>query len=64
MSNTARQLPTIIWKNTHYFIDMVLGQLRDVNNPHNFIDFNDLPYELAVAVNASYYTHERRSYVG
>ena len=38
-SNGPRQLPTVNLKKKKYYVDERLGQLRNVDNPHNFIDF-------------------------
>jgi hypothetical protein len=45
-----RQLPKITWKGTVYFIDSRLGQIRNVDNPGDFVDFRDLPDELMCAI--------------
>ena len=35
-----RRLPTTIINGKEYFIDERLKQFRDVENPHDFIDFD------------------------
>ena len=34
-----RRLPIVRIGATYYFLDLRLRQLRDVTNPHNYIDF-------------------------
>jgi len=47
-----RQLPRITWQGTQYFIDSRLGQIRNVDNPGDFVEFRHLPDELMCAINA------------
>ncbi|MBN2269964.1 MAG: hypothetical protein JXN61_05075 [Sedimentisphaerales bacterium] len=35
-----RMLPIVHYGRTAYFADLRLGQFRDIENPHNFIDFD------------------------
>ena len=36
------QLPIIIYKGKKYFRDDRLRQIRNVENPHDFIDFSEM----------------------
>jgi len=38
----ARILPIVVYKGKKFFVDERLRQLRNVLNPHEFIDFLDL----------------------
>ncbi len=38
----VRQLPIVQYKSKKYFLDERLRQIRNVLNPHDFIDFLDL----------------------
>jgi hypothetical protein len=38
----VRQLPTIEYKGKKYFRDDRLRQIRNVENPHDYVDFEDL----------------------
>jgi len=33
-------LPVVHYGTTGYFADLVLGQFRAIENPHNFVDFD------------------------
>ena len=35
-----RVLPVVQYGSTKYFADLLLGQFRDIGNPHNYIDFD------------------------
>jgi len=35
-----RVLPVVQYGPTRYFADLFLGQFRDIENPHNYVDFN------------------------
>ena len=35
-----RELPIVHWNGLDYFVDGRLNQFREVDNPHNFIDFD------------------------
>jgi hypothetical protein len=35
-----RMLPIVHYGTTAYFADLRLGQFRDIENPHNFVDFD------------------------
>ena len=35
-----RVLPVIQYGPTRYFADLFLGQFRDIENPHNYVDFD------------------------
>jgi len=35
-----RMLPIVHYGRTGYFADLLLGQFRDIKNPHDFIDFD------------------------
>ena len=35
-----RVLPVVHCGTTGYFADLLLGQFRDIENPHNYIDFD------------------------
>jgi hypothetical protein len=37
-----RQLPTIEYKGKKYFRDDRLRQIRNVENPHDYVDFEEL----------------------
>ena len=37
-----RQLPVIDYKGKKYFRDDRLRQIRNVDNPHDYVDFEDL----------------------
>jgi hypothetical protein len=37
-----RQLPTIEYKGKKYFRDDRLRQIRNVDNPNDYVDFNDM----------------------
>jgi len=37
-----RQLPTIEYKGKKYFRDDRLRQIRNVDNPHDYIEFEDM----------------------
>jgi len=42
MVDTPRMLPTIKLPNGKtYFVDIRLRQLRNIKNPHDYIDFDD-----------------------
>jgi len=34
-----RMLPIVHYGTTAYFADLLLGQLRNIKNPHSFVDF-------------------------
>ena len=38
----VRQLPIIDYKGKKYFRDDRLRQIRNVDNPHDYVDFNDM----------------------
>ena len=40
LATGPRMLPIIRYGNTQYFADLRLGQFRDIQNPHNYIDFD------------------------
>tara|TARA_Y100000310_G_C19985318_1_gene491655 strand:- start:113 stop:247 length:135 start_codon:yes stop_codon:yes gene_type:complete len=33
-------LPVIKYKGKKYYLDVKLKQIREIDNPHNYIDFN------------------------
>jgi len=33
-------LPIVLYKTTSYFADLRLKQFRDIDNPHNYVDFD------------------------
>lgn len=35
-----RVLPVVHYDTKAYFADLFLGQFRDIENPHNFVDFD------------------------
>jgi len=35
-----RVLPVVQYGSTRYFADLLLGQFRDIKNPHNYVDFD------------------------
>ena len=35
-----RQLPMVFLHGVHYYVDERLKQFWEINNPHNFIDFD------------------------
>jgi len=35
-----RVLPVVYYGTTGYFADLLLGQFRDIENPHKFVDFD------------------------
>ena len=35
-----RVLPVVQYGQVRYFADLLLGQFRDIENPHNYIDFD------------------------
>jgi hypothetical protein len=37
-----RQLPTIEYKGKKYFRDDRLRQIRNVDNPHDYVEFDDM----------------------
>ena len=39
---TPRELPIVQWQGLDYFVDGRLNQFREVDNPHNFIDFDTM----------------------
>jgi len=39
--NDVRQLPIVTYKGKKYYRDERLRQLRNVNNPHDYINFED-----------------------
>ncbi len=45
-----RQLPRIIWQGTTYFVDKRLGQIRNVDNPGDFVEYRDLPDDVKDAI--------------
>jgi len=42
---TTHQLPVIVYKGKKYYRDTKLRQIRNVDNPHDFIDFDDMEGE-------------------
>jgi hypothetical protein len=46
----TNQLPRLKYNKKWYFIDKRVGQIRNVNNPSDFIDFQDLPEEVILAI--------------
>jgi hypothetical protein len=38
----VKQLPIIDYKGKKYFRDDRLGQIRNVENPHDYVEFEDL----------------------
>ncbi len=40
----VRMLPIVLYRGKKYFLDERLRQVRNVLNPHDFIDFLDLDY--------------------
>ena len=38
----VRQLPIIEYKGKRYFRDDRLRQIRNIENPHDFVDFEDM----------------------
>jgi len=44
------QLPQLTWNSKKYFIDKRVGQIRNVNEPSDFVDFRDLPEEVKNAI--------------
>ena len=35
-----RILPIVQYGRVKYFVDLLLGQFRDIENPHSFVDFD------------------------
>ena len=33
-------LPVVQYRSTRYFADLLLGQFRDIKNPHSYVDFD------------------------
>lgn len=46
----VRRLPQLIWNSKKYFIDKRVGQIRNVNEPSDFVEFRDLPEEVKNAI--------------
>lgn len=36
-----RRLPVISWRGRRYFVDRRLGELRNVDNPHDRLDLDE-----------------------
>lgn len=49
MSN-VRRLPIMVYQGKSYFIDNRLGQIRNIDNPSDYINIKDLPMDAQDAI--------------